>query len=105
MRKSSSTSIRYHFKPMPTNEDREAFEEAIEHKDSSKIREFLQRDDAKELLLMKGQYGYLPIHDGCRFRVDESCLQLFLDAAVKHGIVANMLEDKDNCGRICLHFA
>ena len=77
---------------MPTEADRNELAKAIEDKDTSKIREFLQRDDAKELLLMRdAEYGHLPIHGAYRYELDETCFQLIFDTAVEHGIIRQML--------------
>ena len=91
---------------MPTYEDRAAFKQAIREKDSVKIRELLQRDDAKELLLMKDDYGDLPIYDACSYTsLDRASFQTILDAAVEHAIAKQMLEAKTERGSTCLHVA
>ena len=90
---------------MPTTEDRQELAKAIEDKKISKIRELLQRDDAKELLLMKYGQGWLPIHDACYTKVDRASLHFILDAAVEHGIIKKMLETKETKGQTCFHIA
>ena len=90
---------------MPTEYDRNAFEEAIENKNQDQIRAFLQRDDGNELMLMKNDSGYLPTHDACLFGLDTTCLQLILNAGVQHGIAKQMLEEKTDKGWTCLHLA
>ena len=90
---------------MPTKADRKTFEEAIREHNQDQIRALLQRNDVKELLLMKDDDGRSPIHDACRLQLDEVCLQLILDAAVKHGIAKEILEAKTSTGSTCLHSA
>ena len=90
---------------MPTTYDRKVFKEAISKNHETQIRALLQRDDAKELLLMKYDSGDLPIHDACWDKVDKAALQLILDAAVKHGIAKEILEATTNNGSTCLHYA
>ena len=86
-----------------TEQDRSDFTEAIKQKDSSKIREFTQRDDAKELLLMKDDDGSI-LHTACSSNLDKKSLQVILDAAMKHEIVKDMFELKDGDRNTCLHY-
>jgi len=58
------------------------------------------------LLLMRDDYGYLPLHAACYYKLDCTALRLILDTAVEHGIIQEMLEAKVehfNCS--CLDYA
>jgi len=77
---------------MPAKKDRDVFGEAIKNKNQDQIRAFLRRNDAKDLLLQKGVFEFFPIREACSSNLDETTLQLILDAAVEHGIAKQMLE-------------
>jgi len=91
---------------MPTEQDRANFGVAIDNGDTQVMTQFLQRADSKELLLMSDFFERIPLHQACCCRqIKDATLELILTAAIKHGIITQMLETTNRSGWTCLHIA